>query len=132
VTLTFGTFAQNTGPFTLTSNSHTASGTVTIDPATTSSTQRRAVASGQVRQTARNTRCDFIIATSTYPPDQGPQRGEQGFVFCQVDAVDGRLTVVDADTGARSISTPPVVSVGGTFPFILDFSQLDDPSQRIR
>ena len=126
VTLTLGTFTENTGPFTLVSGSHIASGTVTIAPETTSSSQ------SQARQTTSSARCDFLIVTSTYPPDQGPQAGEQGFIFCQADAVDGRLTIVDADTGARSVSTPPVVSVGGTFPFILDFSRLDEPSQRIQ
>jgi hypothetical protein len=123
VTLTFGTFVENTGPFTLTSDSRTASGTVTIVPATTSSTQSRATS---------DARCDFLVATSTYPPDQGPQAGEQSPVFCQVDAVDGRLTVADVETGARSLSTPPVVAVGGTFPFLLDFSRLDDASQRLQ
>jgi hypothetical protein len=125
VTLTLGTFTENTGPFTLVSGSHTASGMVTIVPETTSSAQ------SQTRQTTSSARCDFIIVTSTYPPDQGPQTGEQGFVFCQADAVDGHLTIVDADTGARSTSTPPVV-VDGTFPFILDFSRLDEPGQRIQ
>jgi hypothetical protein len=72
------------------------------------------------------------VATSTYPPDQGPQAGEHGAVFCQADAVDGRLIVADVETGARSTSTAPVVAVGGTFPFILDFSRLDDASQRLQ
>jgi hypothetical protein len=116
VTLTFGSFTGNTSVFTLISGSQIASGSITIATVTTSTAQSRAVAAGQSRQTTP-TRCDFVVATSTYQPGQGPQTGDHlPITPCATDAVDGRLTLGESTSAppvpAPALLAPNTVSIG--------------------
>lgn len=84
VTLTVGAFSGNTGSFTLTTPDHTAGGMVTIDS------------------------CTFAVEFSTFPPGEGLQVGVQIVIDpCTIDPRDGHLILVNADTGAVSVSEPP-------------------------
>jgi hypothetical protein len=130
VTLTFGTFEGNTGSFVLASPGGSASGSVIIAPSTASTAQSRGEVSGQARQDTSNTRCDFTVTTSTYPAGQGPQGGDQiPIAPCETDSVDGRLIAVNARTGVRSTSAPPMIAIVSTVRLLLETDRLDDPSQ---
>jgi hypothetical protein len=90
-TLVTGTFAGNVGDFALTANGLVASGSVAIGS------------------------CTFVITTSTFPPEQGPQVGDQiGLDPCQIDAIDRRLIVTNAIFRLTATSSPPVPAPPGT------------------
>jgi hypothetical protein len=105
VTLSFSTFTENTGAFTLTANGQTASGNMTIVAATAESTPRGA---GTPRQETVRTRCRFTVDTSNFPSGSGPQ-AEQilRMAPCAVDALDGNLILRNASTDRTSTSAPP-------------------------
>jgi hypothetical protein len=96
VTLSFNTFTEDTGSFTLTADGLTASGTMTI------------ISSATV-----NTRCRFEVDTSNFPPGSGPQAEQTlRMVPCAVDALDGNLILRNANTANTSTSDPPVAIAG--------------------
>ena len=73
VTLATGTFAGDVGDFALTGSGAVASGSVTIGS------------------------CTFVVTTSSFPPGQGLQVGDQVVLDpCQTDAIDRRLIVTNA------------------------------------
>lgn len=88
MTLVLITFEGNRGNFTLTSGGFTVRGTVTISS------------------------CDFMTVESTFPVGRGPQRGDRFLMDpCEIDTVDGRLSVRNTATGAQSVSAPPANTV---------------------
>lgn len=102
LTLRFGDFGgATTGPVTLDSGSHTASGTVTIGS------------------------CNFQITQSNFPARQGPQAGTQ-FVAdpCQIDTTIGALILTDPQTGETATSSASNPSTLPSVAFVLttDFS----------
>ena len=83
-TLATGTFVGDVGDFALTSGGSVASGSVTIGS------------------------CTFVVTTSSFPPGQGLQVGDQVVLDpCQTDAIDRRLIVTNASVSTTS--SPPVV-----------------------
>jgi hypothetical protein len=108
ITLIFGTFTDNTGPFTLATASQTARGTVTVLPPVSTNAVRQTHPAGTPRQGETSTSCNFTIETGSFPPEGGPQTGQILLMQpCEVDALDGNLTLVNAATGLRSTSAPP-------------------------
>ena len=114
VTLSFNTFTENTGAFTLTADGLTASGNMTIIiPSAAESALRGA---GTPRQETVNTRCRFVVDTSNFPSGSGPQAEQTlRMVPCAVDALDGNLILLNANTDRTSISAPPTPIAA--FPF---------------
>jgi hypothetical protein len=90
-TLTFGSFGNTqTGPFTLTSGTNTAQGTVTVAS------------------------CTFNVLTSTFLAVQGPAAPSQHIADpCEVND-DGQLRLTDPDTGDETTSDEPTGATGGT------------------
>jgi hypothetical protein len=85
VTLATGMFEGNRGDFALTANGLVASGSVVVGS------------------------CTFVITTSTFPPEQGLQVGDQLILDpCQVDAIDRRLIATNAIVRLTDTSNPPV------------------------
>jgi hypothetical protein len=104
VILTFGTFAGDTGPFNLVSNGFTASGNMTV----ITSTLQTAATAAQPRQ-ASGTECNFVVSVSNYPTGGGPQASQSLLMSpCETDTIEGNLILVNAATGARSTSAPPI------------------------
>jgi hypothetical protein len=104
VTLTFGTFAGETGPFTLVSHSFIASGTMSISTSPPPATAGAA----QPRQTS-GTGCNFAVSASNYPPGGGPQTGDSLFMStCEIDTIEGNLVLV-SEKGS-STSRPPTAA----------------------
>ena len=89
-TLATGMFGGNVGDFALTAKGLLASGSVTIGS------------------------CKFVVTTSTFPPGQGPQVGDQiDLDPCQIDAIDRRLIVTNAIFRLTATSSPPVPAPPG-------------------
>ena len=89
VTLATGTFAGDVGDFALTASGAVASGSVTIGS------------------------CTFVVTTSSFPPGQGLQVGDQIVIDpCQVDAIDRRLIITNASVSL----TPTISSTPGGYP----------------
>jgi len=86
VTLATGTFVDKQGDFALTGNGMVASGSVVLGS------------------------CTFVVTTSTFPPGQGPQVGNQIVLDpCQIDAIDRRLIATNATVSSTpTMSSPPV------------------------
>ena len=114
--LQFGTFTGDTGSFTLTSAGQTATGNVTILPPASTDTSRRLSPTGTPRQGETSTSCTFALETSGFSSNGEPQ-AEQTLRMnpCEVDAFDGNLILVNADTNARSTSAFPT-PVGNAVP----------------
>jgi VCBS repeat-containing protein len=92
VTLAFGLFTANTGPFTLTA-------------ATVQDTDGQpASAAGTVVLAS----CDLTLTSSTFPASLGPQAGDVIRLDpCAIVPGNGSLILENAATGARSTSEPP-------------------------
>jgi len=100
VVLSVGTFAGNTGNFTLVAGASMASGQITIRS------------------------CDFVATVSTFPRGQGLQVGNRMLIdSCEVDALDRRLIVTNISLSVSSISEPPVSA-----PFTMPDSNITAPS----
>jgi glucose/arabinose dehydrogenase len=92
VTLAFGLFTDNTGPFTL-----TASNVQGTDGPPASAAGTVVLAS-----------CDLVLTASTFPASMGPQVGDVIHIDpCEIDPGDNRLILENAATGVRSASEPP-------------------------
>ena len=108
-TLVFGTFTDNTGPFTLTSTGQTATGNITLLPPPSADTLQQTGAAGTPRQGETSTRCNFSVETSGFSSAGGPQTGQALLMQpCETDVLDGNLILVNAATGLSSTSGPPV------------------------
>jgi Putative Ig domain/Cohesin domain len=92
VTLATGSFVGNVGDFALTASGFVATGSVAIGS------------------------CNFVVATSTFPPGQGLQMGDLLVLDpCQVDAIDRRLIATNATVSLTPVtSSPPVPPTSDT------------------
>jgi hypothetical protein len=107
--LTFGSFADDTGQFTLTTDSLRASGKVLLSAPATSTQSREAVS--QQRQSETGEHCVFTITDSDFASGQGPQAGATFDMTCQRDDIDDHLRLQNLTTGAASLSAPPTLVV---------------------
>jgi Putative Ig domain/Cohesin domain len=92
VTLATGSFVGNVGDFALTASGFVATGSVAIGS------------------------CNFVVATSTFPPGQGLQMGDLLVLDpCQIDAIDRRLIATNATVSLTPVtSSPPVPPTSDT------------------